>query len=141
MTDGERPTLARPPQLGYGGYGPSAALTPLERRRVRLMLGLVIGAGVSLFSWVHLGARWGQRREGTNALFAPATGTDFYDRVLIDLPLLAMTVVCAAVAGWTTLRVALKCWRLPWLYALSAAFFAWVAFVLACFPVWDDISP
>jgi hypothetical protein len=105
------------------------------------MLGLVLGAGVLLFSWVHLGARWGQRREGTNALFAPATGTDFYDQILIEIPLLGMTVVCAAVAGWTMLCVALKRWRLPWLYTLPAAFFAWVVFVVACFPVWEDISP
>jgi len=126
--------------LDYATPGTQAELRDLWR--ALLLTAVVVGSAVILECFIHIGAAWGQRREGTQALFEPATGTGWYDRVLIDFPMWAMASVCGAVSCWSVWAVVRRRWNLVWLLVVPISVIAWFAFVfINIVTIWDDISP
>jgi len=91
--------------------------------------------------YCYCGAKWCQHFTGSHILFSPATGTDAYDRWLINVPFFVVTIVLALLGLPPIVMVPLRKWPIVFILLLPVCFFGWCAFIGLCFPLWDDISP
>ena len=96
--------------------------------------------------YCHVAGRVCQARVGQNVLCEGATGTPVFDLWLVQMPALAATAWAVGVALAAALvrpRPMLPPSTMPglWVVVCPSAAIAWMLFLIACFPVWDDVSP
>lgn len=116
---------------------------PLAReRRVSWLFIFIIA-----FPFLAAGCVWTaisvtQRIVGQSVLFYPATGTHAYDFWLIAVPFLVVTSFYIVIAIWGVLWV-VRGWLKPSALALllPVCAIAWFLFLVACVPIWDEMSP
>ena len=118
-----------PAPLSYEPPRHRAGWNPVERQRCAVLLAIVSGAPVLAGVWSFVGVQWGQWREGSIALFQPATGTDFYETWFASGPIWAVTGIYIAVAGVTLVKLIMGRWRLEWIWIISLCWIAWLAYL------------
>ena len=83
-----------------------------------------------------------QRFTGHTVLFYPATGTHAFDFWLIDIPFYLVTLFYVAVCLHAIILVLLRRLAATALaLLLPVCLFAWLLFLVGCFPIWEEISP
>ena len=109
------------------------------RRIIRLSLSIFLVVAIGT-AYCQIGIRCAQRLVGSGVLFKPATGTDQYDYLFIEIPWLILTaalaVVCAA--ALFPLRRSKLFVFVP---VTVVAIVSWIVFVLVNMPLWEDMSP
>ena len=73
---------------------------------------LVAGTGVCVLAtlWLRLGIAYGRRVERQEMLFAPATGTTFWDAWVIEAPMCLLLVGLAGLGVLVLVQVARRRW-------------------------------
>lgn len=114
-----------------------------DARRVAVIVVSLTCSVIICTTYSYLGIRWGQFKAKQQMLFAPATGTDFYDRMFIYYPTYAFGLLCLVPLVYAAVQVGRRRWRGWWLPVLSIAlpvvWGLWV-FVMIIF-LWEDVSP
>jgi len=111
-------------------------------RRLTVLAGISFGSLAAITCFCLVGVRWAQRREGVGALQEAVTGTDAYERWLMDYPTAASIAVCAVVIVWVLAKVLRLRWSplfLVVVFALPLLWFAWFGFM--AMTVWEDGFP
>jgi hypothetical protein len=93
-----------------------------------LLYFIVLAVPFAAIAYFHAGVAWGRRREGTDTLFAPATGTDFYETWFVAVPFYAVTVALGVIASATAAGVFAKRLTRAWLLVPAGCAAAWVVF-------------
>ena len=124
-------------------YAPPPAVQPDELRHAGMLVSYLCISMAVLSAYSYFGIRWGQRKENSTVLFAPATGTDFYDHMFIDLPFWAFTAACVVIGVWVLINVVRRRWVVWWLpiaiFILPLSWLGWVVAMIVS--LWDDVSP
>jgi hypothetical protein len=89
----------------------------------------------------HVGISIAQARTGSHELFAPATGTTFYDDTLILAPFTVVTGTLAGIAVLSIVMAVTGRWRDTWVWVCPASAIIWILFMVCMFPRWEDVSP
>ena len=94
------------PTLDYA----STRETPSDLRGLATVLLASCALSAVATAWWQVGIRIGQRVEGQNVLFEPATGTDFWDRAVIDPPFVLCLFGFFGIWLWCVLMIHRKRW-------------------------------
>ena len=92
-------------------------------------------------AWWQVGIRVGQRVEGQTVLFEPATGTPFWDRVVILPPMMLLAGGFLGLASWCLANVSRGRWGTRALAALPVVLALAVVTLVVNFPLIDAASP
>ena len=124
---------------------------PRAKRRLPLLLIVVVALPVVVPASIWTAARIAQRLLGRTVLHP--SDLPFAERLAFCLELLPLFVVTIFYI-WTCVHASIRMWNgsddaifrgdpsphyAPFLLGASIA--GWIAFIVLCFPIWDEISP
>ena len=125
------------PLLDYDAPHPLSPNASVSRLFVVIVTLPFVGA---ICAWSA--ARATQRLTGHTFLFYPATGTHAYDFWLIDIPFYLVTLFYTGICLHAVILVLLRRLAVTGLaLLLPVCLFAWLLFLVGCFPIWEEISP